>query len=302
MDARRPDGNCPPRRGKLKPVPFVALGPALGKLSSFGVFFIRRLFCKAMPRRITSAYCAYNSVPILWPELLFWPPSPNGRIGKKLVFHIANRYPFFVGPQFPGGSNMKVFICFALIVFGVTTLSAQDEQAPIIEREINYKDWTYKNVDGGGKVNLRDFAAGKKLVLVVYWAPWCHNWPSDIEFVKSLQEKYKDSGFAVIGVGLYDSISKMRAHLEAHRFNFPMVFETDTANREKTLHYEYRKASGDKRRWGTPFYVFLQPDKFETRGDLIMRNASVVNGELIDAEVEIYVRKSLGLPEADSKP
>lgn len=197
---------------------------------------------------------------------------------------------------------MKAFIGFTLIVLGFTALSAQNEQAPIIEREINYQDWTYKTVDGGGKVNLRDFAAGKKLVLVVYWAPWCHNWPSDIEFVKSLQQKYEADGFAVIGVGLYDSISKMRAHLEAHRFNFPMVFESDTANREKTLHYKYRKASGDKRRWGTPFYVFLEPDEFETGGDLIMRTVSVVTGELIDADVEKYVRTHLGLRDAESKP
>lgn len=197
---------------------------------------------------------------------------------------------------------MKVLLGFALLLFSLSLAVAQEEQSPIIEREINYKDWTYKSIEGGEKVNLRNFSSGKKLVLVAYWAPWCHNWPSDIVFVKSLQEKYGDAGFAVIGVGLYDSLSKMRGHMQAHRFNFPMVFETDTANREKTLHYSYRKAAGDLRRWGTPWYVFLEPGKFEADGDLLMQNASVVNGELIDDEVEKFVRRSLGLTDSEEKP
>lgn len=199
-----------------------------------------------------------------------------------------------------GGTVMKVLLCLCLLVLGFANAPAQEEQAPIVEREINYKDWTYKNIDGKGEVNLKTFAAGKKLVLVAYWAPWCHNWPNDIVFVKSLQEKYGDAGFAVIGVGLYDSISKMRGHLQAHQFNFPMVFETDTADREKTLHFKYRKAAGDKRRWGTPWYVFLEPEKFESDGGVIMRKVSIVNGELIDSEVDQFIRRALGLTQAEA--
>jgi hypothetical protein len=50
------------------------------------------------------------------------------------------------------------------------------EYAPLQEREINYKDWTFKSAQTGERVNLRDWSRGKRLVLVVYFAPWCRNW------------------------------------------------------------------------------------------------------------------------------
>jgi hypothetical protein len=45
-------------------------------------------------------------------------------------------------------------------------------------------------VQTGAETNLRKFTAGKKLVMVVYFAPWCPNWKHDAKFVESMYEKY----------------------------------------------------------------------------------------------------------------
>ena len=71
---------------------------------------------------------------------------------------------------------MRTLFILAILLLSSAFAFAQNEQAPVVEKELAYKDWTYKNVRTDAQVNLRDFTAGKKLVLVVYFAPWCPNW------------------------------------------------------------------------------------------------------------------------------
>lgn len=192
---------------------------------------------------------------------------------------------------------MKLFSA-ALLLFIVSGFAlAQNEQSPIVEKEFAYKDWTFRNLSGDGKTNLREFAKGKKLVLVVYWAPWCHNWEHDYAFVESLFEKYKDKGLGMIGVGLYDPVSRMKDHVEKNKLTFPMVYETDNSGyREKTTHFSQRREAGDTRKWGSPWYVFLDPATLEASGDALTKKTTVVNGELVRPDAEKYIREKLGLP------
>ena len=69
--------------------------------------------------------------------------------------------------------------------------------------------------------------------------------------------------------------------------------------RETTTHFSLRGQTGDTRRWGSPWYVFLDPASIEIKGDIISKHANVVNGELIRDEAEKFIRSKLGLsPEA----
>lgn len=173
---------------------------------------------------------------------------------------------------------------------------AQNEQSPIAEKSIAYKDWTLKNVKGGGETNLRAFAQDKKLVMVVYWAPWCPNWRHDLAFVQSLHDKYAASGLAIIGVGEYDPVEKMKAHLDQFKLTFPSVYESDNQTARLTSnHYLLRTEAGDKRKWGTPWYVLLDPSTLKPSGDVLTEKTSVVNGELVKADAEKYIREKLGL-------
>jgi len=146
-------------------------------------------------------------------------------------------------------------------------------------------------------VNLRKFTANKKLVMVVYFAPWCLNWKHEAPFAQKLYEKYKGNGFDVIGVGEYDTVAAMKTNLDAFKITFPIVYESDAKDaKQKTLHYEYRKAVGDTRGWGSPWNIFLEPSRMPKKGDILTEKTFIVNGELIEAETEKFVREKLGLP------
>ena len=193
------------------------------------------------------------------------------------------------------------FACLIVLVFAGLAFS-QNEQSPLVEKEIQYKNWTYKDSRTGKDINLRNYAKGKKLVAVVYYAPWCPNWRHDAPMVERLYEQYKDKGFAVIGVSEYDTVDAAKANLESLKITFPSVAEsTDRGDKQKTSHYEYRRSTGDARGWGSPWYIFLMPSAIEKKGDLVTKKTFVINGEMIESEGEKFIREKLGLPAMETK-
>jgi peroxiredoxin len=175
------------------------------------------------------------------------------------------------------------------------------EYAPLQEREINYKDWTFKSAKTGERVNLRDWSRGKRLVLVVYFAPWCRNWRLEAPVVARLYEKYADAGFDVVAVSDYGTTEEIKAFFEEHPARFTVVVESDSSGaREKTAHYGYRHQTGDARKWGSPYNVFLEPAKLNAKGDVLAAKVWIANGELIEHDAEQFIRERLGLP-ADAK-
>ena len=191
-------------------------------------------------------------------------------------------------------STTAIILSFCLFAFG------QNEQAPIVEKDIAYKDWVYKNLQTGSDMNLRKFTVGKKLVMVVYFAPWCPNWKYDYPFVQKMYEKYKDDGFDVIAVAEYEPMESMKKLVSGQKVTFPVVWESDVRTaKQTTTHYEYRRLVGDTRNWGSPWYIFLEVSKLERSGEFITKKAPVVNGELVRPDAEKFIREKLGLrPEA----
>jgi len=197
---------------------------------------------------------------------------------------------------------MKTFFACVILMLYLTSAYGQNEQSPLIEKEISYKDWTYKNVQTGENVNLRDFTKGKKLTMIVYFAPWCGNWRHDAPMLEKLYEKYKAAGLGIIAVGEYDPVASMKNNLDFMKITFPAVYESENrTEKQNTLHYSYRKSTGDNRNWGSPWYVFLTPSAMEKNGDVLTTKTFVINGELIEAEGELFIRKQLGLPAVDAK-
>jgi peroxiredoxin len=199
---------------------------------------------------------------------------------------------------------MKSLLVLAILLLSfVFAASAQShEYAPLQEKEINYKTWNYKNVRDGNEISLRDLAKKKKLVMVVYFAPWCPNWKLQAPVAQKFYDKYKASGLEIVGVGEYDTVAAMKASLDTYKITFPVVYESESRDaKQKTLHYEYRKATGDGRNWGSPWSIFLIPSKLKKKGDMLTDKAFVVNGELIEAEAEAFIREKLGLPKEEKK-
>lgn len=193
---------------------------------------------------------------------------------------------------------MRTFPVLLLLVLSLAASAfSQHEYAPIQRKQIEYKDWTYKNASGEGKTNLRDFAKGKKLVLVFYFAPWCHSSRYEAPVLQRFYDEYTKYGLGIIGISNYGSEDSLRYELKSRKLTFPVVVETtDLSARETSQHYKYRWSTGDHRKWGTPWNIFLFPADLESKGSVVTQNAFVANGELVEDEAEKFIREHLGLP------
>ncbi|HMT06808.1 MAG TPA: redoxin domain-containing protein [Pyrinomonadaceae bacterium] len=197
---------------------------------------------------------------------------------------------------------MRSLAAIAVILFSFIFASAQNEQAPLLEKDIAYKNWTLKDVRTGEDRELRKMIAGKKLVMVIYYAPWCGNWKYDLRFLNRFYEKYKGDGLEIIGVGHYDPLATMKSNLEEYKIAFPLVYASESrGDRLNTDHYKYRTQTGDTRKWGSPWYIFIEPAKVPAKGDTLTTKTHIINGEMIENEGEKFIRTKLGLPEVDTK-
>ena len=186
----------------------------------------------------------------------------------------------------------------ALLTFAVAA-NAQNghEFAPLEEKTVNYKNWSLPSMTGEEPQDLRTLMKGKKLVMIVYFAPWCRNWRFEMPIAAKLYEKYKKQGFEVIAVSEYAPRTEVSSHFGAAGAPFPVFTESESrADREKTLHYSYRQLTGDTRNWGSPWNIFLEPEKLNAKGDILTEKAWVVNGELIEEEVDKFIASKVQAP------
>ncbi|MBA2503390.1 MAG: TlpA family protein disulfide reductase [Pyrinomonadaceae bacterium] len=194
-------------------------------------------------------------------------------------------------------ASLLLACVFALSVF-ISPVSAQQkhEYAPLEEKTFTYRDWTFPRLGDNTPVNLRQFAAGKKLVLVVYYAPWCPNWQYEAPVVAKLYNKYKSQGFDVIAVNEYAPTADSQKFFGSNGAPYTVVVESVGGNaRDTSTHAGYRKLTGDARKWGSPYNIFLEPARLTASGDVLTESAWVVQGELIEKDAERFIRARLGL-------
>lgn len=190
----------------------------------------------------------------------------------------------------------SVLILFLSLAVAPLVARAQGghEYSPLVEKTVNYKNWTLPDLKENKPVDLRALVQGKKLVMVVYFAPWCANWRHEAPVAARLYEKYKGQGFEVIGVSEYGLRDDVRAYFGAAGAPYTVVIESETREaRDKTAHYGYRQLTGDTRRWGSPWNIFLEPATLAKTGEVLTEKAWVVNGELIEEDVDKFIAERL---------
>jgi len=192
---------------------------------------------------------------------------------------------------------MKEFL-LSLVVLILSSAAARaqgnHEYAPVQEKTVNYKTWTLNDLASNQPVALRSLMQGKKLVMVLYFAPWCPNWRNEAPVAASLYEKYKSQGFEIIGVSEYGSRDDVKAFFGPVGAPYPIVSESESRDdREKTPHFGYRQLTGDTRKWGSPWNIFLDPAKCNSSGEVLTEKAWIVNGELIEADADKFIHDRL---------
>jgi len=190
----------------------------------------------------------------------------------------------------------KLLLALVILISAPVAMLAQGshEYSPLFEKTVNYKNWTLNELATNKPVSLRSLMQGKKLVMVLYFAPWCPNWRNEAPVAASLYQKYKAQGFEIIGVGEYGSRDDVKNYFGPNGPPYPVVMESESReDRDKTPHYAYRQLTGDTRKWGSPWNIFLDPTKCNQDGDVLTEKAWVVNGELIEADVDKFIHDRL---------
>ncbi len=190
----------------------------------------------------------------------------------------------------------KLVLVLLALIFLPVMLRAQagHEYAPLQEKTVNYKNWTLNDLKNSQPTSLRSLMQGKKLVMVLYFAPWCPNWRHEAPVAASLYDKYKSQGFEIIGVSEYGPRDDVRNFFGPAGPPYPVVVESESRDdREKTPHFGYRQLTGDTRRWGSPWNIFLDPAKCNSSGNVLTEKAWVVNGELIEADADKFIHDRL---------
>jgi thiol-disulfide isomerase/thioredoxin len=194
--------------------------------------------------------------------------------------------------------KLLILVC-ALLALPLATRAQSHEYSPLVEKTVNYKTWALPDLKTTKPDELRELMAGKKLVMIVYFAPWCGNWRNEAPIAAKLYEKYKEKGFQVIGVSEYGSRDDVKAYFGEAGAPYPIVTESESRDdKQKTPHYGYRQLTGDSRNWGSPWNIFLEPSKLNASGDVLTEKAWVVNGELIEDEVDKFIDSKLSLKTA----
>lgn len=190
-----------------------------------------------------------------------------------------------------------VAILTVLLLPLVAYAQAGHEYSPLEEKTVNYKNWNLPNLQTQKNDDLRSLMAGKKLVMIVYFAPWCGNWKQEAPIALKMYEKYKDKGFQVIGVSEYASPDDTKSFFGEAGPPYPVVVESESRqDKSNTPHSAYRQLTGDTRNWGSPWNIFLEPDKVNKTGDILTEKAWVVNGELIEEEVDKFIASKVQAP------
>ena len=86
-------------------------------------------------------------------------------------------------------------------------------------------DFSLKDVNGR-PVKLSDFRG--KVVLLNFWATWCGPCKVEIPWFIEFEQKYKDRGFAVIGVSMdEEGWEVVKPYLADRRINYRVVIGTE---------------------------------------------------------------------------
>jgi len=91
-------------------------------------------------------------------------------------------------------------------------------------------NFSLKDADGNA-VNLTDYRG--KVVLVNFWATWCGPCEAEIPWFIEFEKKYKDKGFAVLGVSMDDDGWKsVRPYVASHKINYRVMIGSEVVSQQ----------------------------------------------------------------------
>jgi peroxiredoxin len=113
--------------------------------------------------------------------------------------------------------HLRVLACAALALVAVSA-------SPSITPSVLAPDFTLHAMDGP---NLRLQEQRGRVVMINFWATWCGPCRQEMPQLSKLYEKYKASGFVLLGVNVDDDARNAVAVAAKLGVKFPVLLDTD---------------------------------------------------------------------------
>jgi peroxiredoxin len=118
---------------------------------------------------------------------------------------------------------MKTSSKFAQLLGG-TALALFAVAAPAVAPQASAPDFTLRSMGGP---NLRLQEQRGQVVMVNFWATWCGPCRQEMPHLNRLYEKYRASGFVLLGINVDDDAGNAAAVAAKLGLKFPVLLDTD---------------------------------------------------------------------------
>ena len=82
----------------------------------------------------------------------------------------------------------------------------------------------------GNNISLTDYKG--KVIILDFWATWCPPCIKEIPDFIELYEQYKDKGFVMIGISLYQAgIEVVKEFAQSYKINYPIAMDDGQVNK-----------------------------------------------------------------------
>ncbi|HZP23513.1 MAG TPA: TlpA disulfide reductase family protein [Terriglobales bacterium] len=123
----------------------------------------------------------------------------------------------------PGKLYRPALVVIALMLVAVGNAQTPSKLIAPSERKAA-PDFALQQADGS-TLKLSDQRG--KVVLLDFWATWCHGCKTEIPWYMDFQDKYKQAGLSAIGVSMDDGWTVVKPFLAEHKLNYPVVLGND---------------------------------------------------------------------------
>jgi peroxiredoxin len=110
------------------------------------------------------------------------------------------------------------------LLLWATLLASSTAANAAVQPAATAPDFTLRSMDGP---NMRLAEQRGRVVMVNFWATWCGPCRQEMPHLNKLYDKYRDSGFVLLGVNIDDNASKATDLATKLGLRFPVLLDTD---------------------------------------------------------------------------
>jgi cytochrome c biogenesis protein CcmG/thiol:disulfide interchange protein DsbE len=128
----------------------------------------------------------------------------------------------------------------AVVLFGAIVIAATAADRPGVRAALQPANQRkaapeFALTDSNGKtVSLKDYQG--KIVLLDFWATWCHGCKEEIPWFAEFERKYGEKGFAVVGVSMDDEGWKVvKPFMESTKVPYRIVLGDDVTAKKYNI-------------------------------------------------------------------